>query len=97
MKKSAGFLICWSLALISAMRGAAAIWFDSYWLASKVSPPVHYVGAKASWLGAGEIGVALAFIGAWLAFSLGRRVSGFALLAIGALTALLGFGLGLLG
>lgn len=97
MKQRAEFLICWSLALMSAVRGAAAIWFGSYWLASKVSPPVHYVGDKARWLGAGEIGVALAFIGVWLAFSLGRRDPGFALLAVGALTALLGFGLGLLG
>ncbi|WP_424362078.1 hypothetical protein [Methylocystis parvus] len=97
MKKRAEFLICWSLALITATRGASAIWFDSYWLASKVSPPVHYVGDKARWLGAGEIGVALALIGVWLAFSLGRRASGLAFLAVGALTALLGFGLGLLG
>lgn len=95
MKRGAEFLICWSLAAVAAFRGVGAIWLGSYWLASRTSAPVHYVGAHARWLGTGEIGVAFALIGVWLAFSVGRRTAGVALAATGAVTALLGFGLGL--
>ena len=95
-KRRVEMLVCWAMALVLGARGMAATWQESYWWAGRLSPPRHFSGLPAQALGGGEIGAAICFIGVWLAFSVGRRTAGVAMIVCGALLAFAGFGYGLL-
>jgi len=96
-RKRVELAICGTLAALCAARGISAIWSQSYWLAGRLAPPAHYVGAKAVLLGIGEIGLAALMMAAWLWFSRGDRRAGAALAAVGALAFVGGFTIGLFG
>ena len=88
-------LICWGAAAVFFARAASALWTQSYWVAAKYNAPAHYTGWRAVSLGSAELGLAVCFMGAWLAFSLKRRAAGIATMAAGAAVALVCFGYGL--